>query len=99
MKFQFKSKDANGIVDSIRNALGGRKLGDMVSFAMEGDNLVVTISKLGTSQLIFTKTDAEDGLVFILSEEKIAFTHRAFKSEVKEKLCRVVEQAGGKING
>lgn len=78
--------------------MGERKLADMVNFALKTGQLEVTISKLGTSVLQFSEKDTDKGLEYTLANEKIALTHRAFKDEVTQKIARVIEKAGGKVN-
>jgi len=97
LKISFTEKDPNKIIEKITDALGGRELGKMVQFHLQGEDLVVTISKLGTSTLTFTNKGNKSGLKYELTNEKIAFTHKAFKDDVKAKLHKVIEQAGGKI--
>lgn len=97
MKISFKENDPNKVLKSITDALGGRELGKMVDMRFEGKDLVVTISKLGTSTLVFSNKAAKDGLQYELTTEKIAFAHRAFKDDVKEKLFKVITGAGGKV--
>ena len=97
MKFRFPKQDGKAIVKAIEQALGGRSLADMVKFDASPTNLIVTISKLGTSTLTFSRTDAGNEVEYALKEEKIAFTHKAFKDDVTQKLLNVIEKAGGKL--
>jgi hypothetical protein len=97
MKFSFPSGDPATINQKIVTALAGRELGKLVNFAMSGDTLVVTISKMGTSVLTFKQKSSKDGLHYSLDSEKIAFAHKIFKDEVKDKLCKVIEGVGGKV--
>jgi hypothetical protein len=98
MKVAFAHKDRNKILSSIKAQMDGRKLGEMVDFALAGGLLTVTISKLGTSTLEFTETETPGGLDYTLAKEKIAFTHKAFKDEVTQKIVKVIESAGGKVS-
>jgi hypothetical protein len=79
-------------------SLGGRELGKMVAFDLREDQLVVTISKFGTSTLEFSCQKTKDGLEFCLGSQKIAFAHRAFEADVKAKILKVIESIGGIIN-
>lgn len=98
MKVTFKSeKDANKIISKIKTAMGDRQLGQMVDFSCEGKQVVVTISKLGTSKLFFDHKVQGDDSQLTLTSEKIALTHKAFKDEVTEKILSVIKQAGGNI--
>lgn len=97
MKFRFPKQDGKQIIKLIEEALGGRSLADMVKFEAGPADLIVTISKLGTSTLTFKRADAGPTEVeYTLASEKIAFAHKAFKDEVTQKLLKVIEKAGGK---
>jgi hypothetical protein len=98
MKIEFKEKDRKKVLASIQDAMGGRKLAELVKFNLKADALEVVISKLGTSTLTFAESSAASGLSYKLTSEKIAFTHKAFKDEVTQKIMAVIEQAGGKIS-
>jgi hypothetical protein len=98
MKIEFKEKDRNKVLALIQDAMGGRKLAELVKFNLKTDALEVVISKLGTSTLTFAESSAANGLTYKLTNEKIAFTHKAFKDEVTQKIMTVIEQAGGKIS-
>ena len=99
MKFQFPKQDSKDVIKKIEDAMGGRALAELVSFKTTANQLLVTISKLGTSTLVFERRDNGEKIEFHLKEEKIAFTHKAFKDEIKDKLCKIVEQVGGKVLG
>lgn len=97
MKIRFGEKDSKKIITKIKETMGDRKLGQMVDFSQEGSDIVVTISKMGTSKLIFAHKPAGEGSELTLSSEKIAFTHKAFQDEVKEKIIAVIQKAGGTV--
>ncbi len=87
------------VKDKILDALGGRELGKMVQIEMDGADLIVRINKLGESVLRFEGKKHKDGLEINLVNEKIAFTHRAFKEEVKAKLAKIISSTGGTVIG
>ncbi len=97
MKINFSDTDPQKILKNITDALGGRELANIVDFNFEGKDLIVTISKFGTSVLTFSNRAANNGLQYELTSEKIAFAHRAFKDEVKQKLFKVIQNAGGSV--
>ena len=97
MKVQFAKQSNQIIITGLRQAMDGRALGDMVSIDEERGGLLVKISKLGTSTLQFDRSENGEFAIFTLSEEKIAFAHRAFKDDVKSKLAHIIEKSGGKI--
>lgn len=97
MKVQFSLNSTESVAKVINEQLVGRKLGDLVKITADGSNLVLSISKLGTSTLVFAGTPKNNGIEFNLTSEKIAFAHKPMKEEFKEKLGKAIEQAGGKI--
>jgi hypothetical protein len=99
MQIQFPDHDPQVILSKLEEAMGGRQLAKMVHFDMNGSELVVTISKLGTSTLHFACDKTPKGCHFALSKEKIALAHRPLKGEVTEKIMKVIEKAGGQISG
>lgn len=97
MKIFFAEKNLESIVTMLKEAMGERQLSKMVSFDVNNNGMVVTISKLGTSTLTFDRKETAEGSEFLLAKEKIALAHRPMKNEVKEKILKVVQKAGGKI--
>jgi hypothetical protein len=97
MKIQFTKQENSLIIAAIRKTMEGRSLGDLVTIDEASGGLRVTISKLGTSTLQFDRSDEGGTAVFTLTSEKIAFAHKAFKDDVKQKLVSVIEKSGGKV--
>lgn len=98
MKLYFKEKDPNKVISDLTAALGGRKLGSLLEFSLNGKDVTVTIKKLGTSTLEFTHNPSRsDGLEWVLSQEKIAFAHKAFKDDMLSKLTTIIENIGGVV--
>ena len=77
--------------------MGDRALSEMVDLSIEKSQMIITISKLGTSTLTFAKEVNDDRVLFVMTGEKIAFTHRAFKGEVTDALMKIVKKAGGTV--
>lgn len=98
MKVFFEQKDRNKILTSIKDAMGGRKLAELVKFDVKPGSLMVTISKMGTSSLNFAEKEVAKGIEYHLESEKIALTHRAFKDEVTQKIIQVIKSAGGQVS-
>ncbi len=99
LKIFFEQKDPVKIVDKIMGSFDDPSLKKMVKFEVQDDQLVVTISKLGTSKLIFDWQSHNNGTMYKLAEEKIAIAHRAFKDEVTQGILKTIQKAGGKIDG
>ena len=99
MNIIFESETSpKNVIDNIQEKLSGRNLGKIVSLDLApNSSLTVTIKKAGKSTLEFDIDGAKSGVVWSLRKEKIALAHRAFKSEVLEKIRGIVEQAGGEL--
>ncbi|MCX6117033.1 MAG: hypothetical protein NT027_05805 [Proteobacteria bacterium] len=97
MKIQFSKQSTEEVIASLKKEMTGRSLSDIVSMESDSGKLIIKISKLGTSTLTFDREERDSNIVFSLSSEKIAFAHKAFKDEVKEKLSGIIGKAGGKI--
>jgi hypothetical protein len=97
MEIQFKDLGTREVIAGIKEKLGGRKLGDLLEIEADGEDIRVTIRKLGTSTLEFSHQKTKDGHSWELSKEKIALTHKAFKGEILAKLTNIVDSMGGKI--
>ena len=84
-------------LDRVKNAISGRSLGDIVTIKETDGKILVTIQKLGTSELQFQvqKKDA-GGFLATLSGEKIAFTHKPLRKDVEGKLQKLLESLGAK---
>lgn len=85
------------VVERIKNELGGRKLGKILTFEISETELNVTIKKMGTSTLSFTRSSDSENINWVLSKEKIALTHRPLKSDMIEKLTAVIKKTGGEV--
>jgi hypothetical protein len=97
MQIHFHDNDPKSIIAKIKDVMGDRQLGKMVTFDLSGNEMIVTISKLGTSSLHFTCSKVTDGCDFELTKEKIALAHKPLKGEVTAKIYKVIEKAGGII--
>src|SRR5688500_18092511 len=98
MKVLFEEKDRTKILAAIKHSMGDRKLSEMVNFSLGNGTLEVTISKLGTSTLTFKEKVVDKGIEYALATEKIAFTHKAFKDDVTNKIISVIKNAGGQVS-
>lgn len=97
MEIYFKDKNAQEVIDGIKTQLGGRKLGELLQIEADGEDIRVTIKKMGTSVLEFSHSEKNSGHHWALSKEKLAMTHRAFKGEILEKLTHIIDSMGGKV--
>ena len=77
--------------------MGDRALSKIVSFSQTDKQLLVKLSKLGTSTLEFSRSEVDTGSQFSLTKEKIALAHKALKGEVTAKIIKVIEKAGGTV--
>ena len=97
MQIFFQDKTPHEVISEIQEKLSNRKIGKIVFFELNGSNIHVKIKKAGTSTLEFEHSHAEGGHKWTLSKEKIALTHRVFKSEVIGKIGKVIGDIGGTL--
>jgi len=83
-------------VKRVETALQGRDLGDITKFALQGQELKVVFSKLGTTELKYKIENRPEGFRAELVGEKVALTHRPLKADITAKLARVMEREGAK---
>ena len=97
MKLCFENLQPEPVVHKLQEQLQDRKLGDLVHFDLSGDDIRVTIQKMGTSTLDFRHEKIGTRHEWTLTQEKIAFTHRPFKGEMLEKIVKLVAKVGGSV--
>lgn len=97
MNIIFQEADPEKALSAVQNALESRDLKKMVSIDFDGEDLVVTISKLGKSKLRFTPQATPKTLKYSLTQEKIALSHRVFKDEVIQEVREILEEADGTV--
>jgi hypothetical protein len=95
--FLVHSGSAYDFVKKVTDSLMGRELGKIASLSLSGENLIITFSKLGRSEVIFSLNKNENGFQCIHKSEKISFTHKAFRSDIEGKLSKVLELNGAKV--
>lgn len=96
--FESAHTSISQFVKSVEEALTGRDLGEIVSFKLNGTELIVTFSKLGKSELKYAVENINDGFKAKLLTEKIALTHRPLKAEITARLARVMEKQGAQCD-
>lgn len=99
MKFYTPLKTPTEIVDFIQGAVKQAKLPAKVGAALVGDNdIKVTISKMGTSELNFSVQPIESGCECTLVSQDISTFHKPFISDVQLWVVEnVVIASGGKV--
>ena len=97
MKLFFENLEPKEVVQKLQEQLHQRKWGDMVHFELVGEDMHVTIQKMGTSTLEFQHKKIGSLHEWTLTQEKIAFAHRAFKREMQEKIVALVAKVGGSV--
>jgi hypothetical protein len=97
MEIILPTKPTDRLINVIEKVIDRRGLSDNVSLSHEGKQLVVRVSRLGTSTLIFSRTDARRKAHFSLTSEEIAMSHRFSYSEFANQLRSIVEEAGGEV--
>lgn len=94
--FEHASVSADEFVQKVKAVIANRELGKMTTIAKAGDEIVVTISKMGTTEIRYAVAAVGSGFKAHLSNEKIAFAHRPFRADIEGKLQSVMEKLGAK---
>ena len=94
--FESTSGTITDFVKRVESALQGRDLGEITKFVLEGQELKVVFSKLGTTELKYKIENRPEGFRAVLISEKVALTHRPLKADITAKLARVMEREGAK---
>jgi hypothetical protein len=95
--FSVSSGSANDFIQKVTDSLSGRELGKIASVTLSGENVIITFSKLGKSEVIFNLNKETNGFKCTHLSEKISFTHKAFRSDIEGKLSKVLELNGAKV--
>ena len=97
MQILFRSQDPETVYQALEDNLANRELGKLIQLELSDKDLRVEVNKLGTSSLEFQYKLDGAGFIWELRREKIAFSHRAFKSDILAKIGALVDQIGGSI--
>ena len=94
--FEVVSVSADDFLKQVAEAIAGRELGSMTKLQKSGNEISVTISKMGTTELKYGIEQAGAGFKASLKSEKVAFAHRPFRADIEGKLQNVMEKLGAK---
>ena len=95
MQVQFADKDVKQILERVQKNLEENSLRKLVRFSLEGENLVLIVSKLGKSYVTLSSEDSQEGgLIFSVSHEKILPHHKVLKPMVIGELKKVLVKSG-----
>lgn len=92
--FESKTASIQDFLKKVEAALEGRDLGEITRFKLQGNELLVIFSKLGTTELKYKIDQQGDGFKALLAGEKVALTHRPLKADITARLARVMEREG-----
>lgn len=95
--FSVNSGSANDFVKKVTDSLSGRELGKIASVTLLGENVIITFSKLGKSEVIYSLNKNETGFQCVHKSEQISFTHKAFRSNIEGKLSKILELNGANV--
>ena len=99
MIVSFKQDNPEEIVDLINEKMQSRRIGKIAKLDYKDNQLILTIKKLGTSTIYFTKEEHnKKGSSWNLSEEKIAFSHKIHRKTVLDKITKIIEDMDGSVS-
>ena len=85
-------------IKKVVDALSGRELGKIANMSLAENEIMLSFSKLGKSEIIYSVTKVENGFTCNQKSEKIALIHRPMRKEMEEKFAKVLEDVGAKID-
>jgi hypothetical protein len=92
--FEAPSLSIGDFIKRVEVAIQDRDLGQITRFELQGNELKVIFSKLGTTELKYKVEARGTGFRAELTSEKIALTHRPLKADITARLARVMEREG-----
>ncbi len=92
--FMVSGASPEDFVKRVAEALSGRELGKIASLALEDGELVISFSRMGTTELHYRVTEEGDGFRAELASENVAPFHAPFRDTFEEKLAEVLRQVG-----
>ena len=95
--FQVQNSNSQEFIAKVTNALSGRDLGKIASMSVSGENMLISFSKLGKSEVVFAIVQEGASFTCTHKSEKIAFTHKALRNDIEAKLAKVLESVGATV--
>ena len=95
--FSVSNFSVSEFIKKVSDSLSQRELGKIASVSLNGENVIITFSKLGKSEVVYTLKNLPEGFECIHKSEKISLTHKAFRSDIESKLSKVLESNGAKV--
>jgi len=95
--FSVSDVSSQQFIDKVMQALAGRDLGKIATMSISGENMLMTFSKLGKSEVVFGITKEGAGFSCAHKSEKIAFTHKALRDGIESKLAQVLKSVGATV--
>jgi hypothetical protein len=93
-----KSKmTVNETIDAILKVAEVDGYKDMIQIIRHGEVVEVKIKKMGTSTLVFAFSENEAGSILTMTEESIAFAHKAFINKIIDWLSQTMLRLGGTL--
>lgn len=94
--FEVPGMDPGAFVERVRKELSGRELGEIVTLDLDGDELIVRFSRMGTSELRYALDVADGGFSARLADERIALLHGAFRQTFEDKFEQIIAHVGAR---
>ena len=95
MKIRLNFLSLSDAKDAIERELTSFKYIKNLKFVISRDQLEIVFKKLGTSSMVFSSTQYENYVELTKVSEDISISHRAFKTQIEQKILEAVKQLGG----
>ena len=95
MRVKFPRKDVNGVVRALSQGIREEDYPVKATVSVQGNRLLVKVSKMGTSTLYFGVEVRGGGTNLTFQGKDVATFHKPFISDVEDMIEELVERCGG----
>jgi len=94
--FEVPGTTPNAFIEEMRFALAAKQYDRYVDLDLEGENLVVELRWMGTTEFTFRIRPARDGFRAEFVDQRVAPFHRAFSDRFESYFDNVLAKVGAK---
>ena len=90
--FSVSNFSVSEFIKKVSDSLSQRELGKIASVSLNGENVIITFSKLGKSEVVYTLKNLPEGFECIHKSEKISLTHKLFDRILNQNFQKFLSQ-------
>ena len=95
--FRVPHVTADAFLERVRSAMAAHQLDGMVEVAQRGDELVVTITRLGRSELRYRLSRDGDGFRAVMVRHRVAPLHVLYQQAFEDTLGELLRDVGATV--